>query len=89
MIDATILIGIDGRHVWLGRFSVPTKEEIDAISDTLTTQAMSADVFTVSGDYWNAASELTFKHLRSVGVPHDWTGLSAFLEKRHASLSSV
>ena len=51
------LVGEDGRHVWLGRDSDPTVNELDSLARQLDGQGTAAWLVVMRGDYWSAEQE--------------------------------
>ena len=79
-----IILGIDGRHVSLGR-TEPSEVEIATASDALATQGLSGWLASMQGDYYSRG-KVTLEPLQRIGAPHDadWqVALVAFHASRH------
>ena len=79
-----IVLGTDGRHVFLGR-TEPTEMEVLAASDALAAQGLSGWLARMQGDYYSR-SKISVGSLQRIGAPHnaDWrAALAAFHAARH------
>lgn len=57
------VIAPDGRHVWLGRASDPSKDEILRAEAGLRAQGRDGLLVVVAGDYWRAGIPLEVRRL--------------------------
>ena len=74
-----IILGIDGRHVSLGR-TEPSEVEIATASDALATQGLSGWLARMHGEYYSRR-KVTLEPLQRIGIAHgaDWqAALTAF-----------
>ncbi|MCZ8280589.1 MAG: hypothetical protein O9313_19860 [Acetobacteraceae bacterium] len=74
-----IILGIDGRHVSLGR-TEPSEVEIATASDALATQGLSGWLASMQGDYYSRG-KVMLEPLQRIGIAHDadWqAALAAF-----------
>jgi hypothetical protein len=82
-----IVLGIDGRHVSLGR-TEPSEAEIATASDALAAQGLSEWLARLQGDYYSRG-KVTLEPLQRIGIAHDadWqAALSAFhAARQHAT----
>ena len=79
-----IVLGMDGRHVSLGR-TEPSEAEITAASDALAAQGLSGWLARLQGDYYSRG-KVTLERLQRIGATQDadWqAALSAFHAARH------
>lgn len=85
------VIGEDGRHVWLGRHSDPTEEEIDGAERGLATQGLAGWVAVVEGDYWSPKGKLAIVMVRPLANPASGFGaaVEAFEKARRARLADI
>ena len=80
------ILGLDGRHVSLGR-TEPSEAEVMAASDALTAQGLSGWLARMQGDY-NSRRKVTPEPLQRIGAEHDtdWqAALAAFHASRHSA----
>lgn len=61
----------DGRHVWLGRGTDPTDDELGRIGAALDAQAATAWLVLVRGDYWDAADSIETVVARRLTSRHE------------------
>jgi hypothetical protein len=68
-----IVLGADGRHMSLGRATLPTDIEIIGVSDALTAQGLSGWLACMQGDYYSRG-KVTLAPLKRIGADHeaDW-----------------
>ncbi|MFN6268028.1 MAG: hypothetical protein ACK45D_17550 [Alphaproteobacteria bacterium] len=74
-----IILGIDGRHVSLGR-TEPSEVEIATASDALATQGLSGWLARMQGDY-HSRGKVMLESIKRIGADHkaDWqAALAAF-----------
>jgi hypothetical protein len=79
-----IVLGIDGRHVSLGR-TEPSEAEIVTASDALAAQGLSGWLARMQGEYYSRGCVM-LEPLQRIGVAHDadWqAALAAFHAARH------
>ncbi len=79
-----MVLGADGRHVFLGR-SEPSEAEVIAASDALAAQGLSGWLVRLEGAYYSRR-KVTLEPLQRIGASHepDWqAALSAFHAARH------
>jgi hypothetical protein len=79
-----IVLGMDGRHVSLGR-TEPSEVEIATASDALAAQGLSGWLARMQGEYYSR-SRISVEPLQRIGAPHDadWqAALAAFHAARH------
>lgn len=58
------VIGEDGRHVWLGRHSDPSEDEIARAETALAKGGVAGFLAIVEGDYWSRGAGLGFVMVR-------------------------
>jgi hypothetical protein len=85
------IISEDGRHVWLGRHSDPTEEEIARAEHQLAAQGLAGWVAIVEGDYWARRGKLGFVMVRPLASPASSfeAGVAAFEDARKAALAQL
>lgn len=83
------LIALDGRHVWLGRYSEPTIHEYENMHKLMLERRLKGKVYEINGDYWAKDESLTFRLITILGGSFDDDVIEPFLEKRHESLSRL
>jgi hypothetical protein len=74
-----IVLGRDGRHVYLGR-TEPSATEVATTSDTLAAQGLSGWLTRMQGEYYSRG-KVTLEPLQRIGAEHeaDWqAALAAF-----------
>ncbi len=74
-----ILLGADGRHVFLGR-AEPSEAEVKAASDALAAQGLSGWLARMQGEYYSRG-KVTLEPIQRIGAEHeaDWElALAAF-----------
>lgn len=68
METRTILIGEDGRHVTLGRYTAPTEPEIAEVEAKLAAAGQGGWIATMAGNYY-AKGKLHVEAVREVAKP--------------------
>jgi hypothetical protein len=63
------VIGEDGRHVWLGRASDPSEDEIARAEAALAQGGLAGFLAIVEGDYWSRGASLGFVMVRPLAGP--------------------
>ena len=63
------VLGEDGRHVWLGRATDPSAEEVDASEDGLRRAGLAGWLVVTEGDYWSARSPMSLHEVRPLASP--------------------
>ena len=64
-----LILGEDGRHVWMGRHTDPTEEEILTAEALLAAQSISGWLAVSNGDYWSRASDFRLLPVRPLANP--------------------
>jgi hypothetical protein len=64
-----IVLGTDGRHVTLGRYSDPSEEEIQAAEQVLTAQGLAGWLAVLEGDYWRRRAMVSVMAVRPLAGP--------------------
>ncbi|KAA2213191.1 hypothetical protein [Teichococcus oryzae] len=64
-----LILSEDGRHVWLGRYSDPSEEEIASAEASLAAQSLGGYVAVAEGDYWSRKARMTLLPVRPLGGP--------------------
>lgn len=65
-----ILIALDGRHIWMGRHTAPSQEELHKNRVTLEAMGITAWHGTYEGDYWSRkGGKFTDMQLLTTGLP--------------------
>lgn len=85
------IVASDGRHVWLGRNSDPSPEEIAEAEAALARQGTPGWLVVVSGDYWSG-DPLDFLVVRGLAGAEEegWPqARAAFLASRGERLRSM
>ena len=85
------VIGEDGRHVWLGRHSDPSEEEIAGAETALAAQKLAGWLAVVEGDYWSRRGRLAFVMVRPLASPASAfeAATAAFEAARKAKLAEL
>ena len=79
-----MVLGTDGRHVFLGR-TEPNEAEIATASDALAAKGLSGWLARLQGEYYSR-QKVTLEPLQRIGAAHDadWqAALTAFQAARH------
>jgi hypothetical protein len=86
-----IAVGVDGRHITLGRESDPSEAEICEVEAKLRDQGIGAWLAVAEGDYWNPKGHMTLLMVRRLGNPTGPWGqaVAAFNERRQESLQAA
>jgi hypothetical protein len=86
-----LILGEDGRHVWLGRHSDPNDDEIRAAEERLATQALAGWLAVAEGDFWNLASDFVLLQVKPLANPSDDFEAAAtrFLARRKSRLTQA
>jgi hypothetical protein len=63
------IIAPDGRHVWLGRHSDPSPEELAEAENGLRAQGLGGWLAAVAGDYWSRRTRLDVLEVRALAEP--------------------
>lgn len=63
------VLGEDGRHVWLGRATDPSVEEIDASEDGLRRTGLAGWFVVTEGDYWASRQPMNLHEVRALASP--------------------
>jgi hypothetical protein len=64
-----LVLGEDGRHVWLGRYTDPTPEEIAAAEAALAAQGLAGWLAAMEGDYWRRRARIELIEVQTLGAP--------------------
>lgn len=73
----TIILGDDGRHVTMGRYSLPTDAEVAAAGAALTAQGIGGWLCTLEGEYYGRR-KVTLASVREIAAPrHDFASAEA------------
>ncbi len=82
-----LVLGEDGRHVWLGRHSDPSKEEIRIAEERLAAQSLAGWLAVSEGDFYDLASDFVLLHVKPLANPTGDFEVAAakFLERRRKS----
>lgn len=85
------IIGEDGRHVWMGRNSDPSEDEIVTAERALAAQGLAGWLAIVEGDYWSDRGTMGFIMVRPLAAPpSEFTAAAAAFEAaRKAKLSDL
>ena len=81
----------DGRHVWLGRHSDPSDDEIRAAEEGLTAQSLAGWLAVSEGDFWDLASDFVLLEVKPLANPTDEfeAAKARFLEHRRSRLADL
>lgn len=84
-----MVLGQDGRHVWLGRHSDPSERELADVEGTLVASGTAAWLAVTRGDYWDAAARLEVMIVRPLGSIQGDRGaaIEAFERARSVTLA--
>jgi hypothetical protein len=63
------IISEDGRHVWMGRNSDPTDDEVVRAEKGLADQGLAGWLAIVEGDYWSRRGKLGFVMVKPLASP--------------------
>ena len=78
-----VVITMDGRHVWLGRNTDPTSEELRRTAEQLDRQSLTGFLGITEGSYYNPSHTLSVMFVRLLAGEGDWeTAKAAFLSRR-------
>jgi len=69
------IIGEDGRHVWMGRNSDPSEDEIVVAEQTLDAKGLAGWLAIVEGDYWSKRGTTGFIMVRPLAAPSQGKGV--------------
>ena len=69
------IIGEDGRHVWMGRKSDPSEDEIVVAEQTLDAKGLAGWLAIVEGDYWSKRGTTGFIMVRPLAAPSQGKGV--------------
>lgn len=84
---AVISSAEDCRHIWLGRNSDPTPDELDAIVRQLSASGVTAWLAITEGVYYSS-EPMNVMMVRPLAGDGDWpAACEAFLEKRRATVA--
>jgi hypothetical protein len=84
-----IVLGTDGRHVSLARYTAPTQEEVTAAEAGLVAQGVAGWLTLMRGDYFDCC-EPSLIMIRPLANPNrDFEGAVADFEKRRRSALST
>lgn len=64
-----LVLGADGRHVWLGRATDPSTGEVAQAEQALAAQGTSGWLAVSEGDYWAVGEPMTLLIVRPLGGP--------------------
>jgi hypothetical protein len=64
-----LVLGEDGRHVWLGRCTDPTPEKIAKAQAALVAQGLAGWLAVMEGDYWRRRTRLVLLEVQPLGAP--------------------
>lgn len=64
-----IVLGMDGRHVTLGRYSDPAEEEIEAAERALVAQGQAGWLAVLEGNYWHRRAKMSVMAVRPLADP--------------------
>jgi hypothetical protein len=83
-----LVLDEDGRHVWLGRHSDPSDEEILIAEERLAAQSLAGWLAVSEGDFYDLTSDFVLLQVKSLANPigkFDDT-VTRFLERRKSRL---
>jgi hypothetical protein len=85
------IIAPDGRHVWLGRHSDPSPDEIADAENSLRAQGLGGWLAVVAGDYWSRHAKLEVLEVLALAKPKGSfeSAASAFRAARDRKLSDL
>ncbi len=86
-----LVLGEDGRHVWLGRHSDPSDAEIRAAEEGLAAQSLAGWLAVSEGDFWDIASDFVLLQVKPLANPADAfeVATARFLERRKSRLAEL
>jgi hypothetical protein len=85
------VIAPDGRHVWLGRHSDPSPEELAQAESGLRAQGLGGWLAVVAGNYWSRRTKLDVLEVRALAEPNGSfeTAVAEFRAARERKLAEL
>lgn len=82
-----LVLGEDGRHVWLGRHSDPSDDDIHAAKEGLSAQSLGGWLAVSDGDYWDLFCDFVLLPVRPLSNPTEdfEVAKTKFLDRRRKS----
>lgn len=65
-----MVLAEDGRHVWIGRHTDPSPEEIASVEASLSAQGLAGWIAVAAGGYyWRRRSRIVLSEVQPLGTP--------------------